>query len=132
MTAFGGILLFFAGRGFGNPPRQTISSKTPPRTVKLRTAIDGGGDDDDSEDEDEQQAIRSPFLALRRLVKLMMTAVKPTAARGSRPKKSSGQRLSLEPLVEIAELSVRAQQGRAHECCRNAQSEKTIRVHGLD
>ena len=132
MTAFGGILLFFAGRGFGNPPRQTISSKTPPRTVKLRTAIDGGGDDDDSEDEDEQQAIRSPFLALRRLVKLMIAAVRPTAPRGSRAKKYSRQRLSLEPLKDVAEHSVRAEQGRAHESCRNAQSEQTIRAHGLD
>ena len=132
MTAFGGILLFFAGRGFGNPPRQTISSKTPPRTVKLRTAINGDDDDDDNEDEDEQQAIRSPFLALRRLVKLMIAAVRPTAPRGSRAKKYSRQRLSLEPLKDVAEHSVRAEQGRAHESCRNAQSEQTIRAHGLD
>ena len=128
MAAFGGILLCFAGREFGNPHRQKISSETPPRTAQLRTAIE----DDDDEDEDEQPPIRKVFLALRRLVKLMIAAVRPTAPRGSRAKKYSRQRLSLEPLKDVAEHSVRAEQGRAHESCRNAQSEQTIRAHGLD
>ena len=132
MAAFGGILLCFAGREFGNPHRQKISSETPPRTAQLRTAIEDDDDDDDDEDEDEQPPIRKVFVALRRLVKLMIAAVRPTAPRGSRAKKYSRQRLSLEPLKDVAKHSVRAEQGRAHESCRNAQSEQTIRAHGLD